>query len=439
MLPLPLFNSVMDIAKRFLDKRRREDGAQWGALEIAPVKEEDIVVFEWGGKIPLFEIPFTDLVTRQPSGYVLISTSTDLPPFLEYMNSGSPLSQQLQKNAAPFLARAGVHVAPTRYIYITSTEIYAEIPATSTTPTFFLNVPGMFVVQESQLRGVSMDPAKIFNSAVVKGQWHVLTPGQPGDLPEVILKEAAPVYYQQNCDSYAVAAECAISIDAARSNFCAPRAISGCVAVGWAMLLSSWKRSGWWDSAKIWPGSSCWDRHWPSGNGDFNVSQCADVERTIWRLHTLLGTTPDGATSGDHTLNGAAIFGEFGMGWHYAQATGQPFEFAASIVAKGQPFLWTANGIWNDKASPLISSGVPGGVGHGILAYGYKKSDRTLLVGLGWGSYFGSKYINYDQYASPACFYLTGGVGLSLEASLDSGVEIPLDLTTLGRTLVGPD
>lgn len=407
MLAQPIFQSVMEIAGRFVEKHRREDGPAWAALAVAPLQEADICIFLWAGTIPLYEVPLINLATHQASGYVLVSSSEALPPFLEYAREGLPLSRQIQRSIAPALAKAGLPQTPSRYLYLTSTEIYAEIPASANTAAFLLNVGGLFTVQAQQVLNLSMDPAAIFDPATVREQWHALTPGQPGDLPEVVLSQVRPVRYQQNCDGYAAFNDCIISTTSTRTNYCAPHAIAGCVAVGWAMLLSSWKRSGWWDSARIWPGSTCWDRDWPSWGGEFNTSQCADVEQTIWRLHALLGTTVDGATNNAQIINGAAIFGEFGLSWRYGQATGQPFEVAATIVAKGQPFLWTANGIWQAQNRPQPSSSVPGGVGHGVVAYGYKKSDRTLLIALGWGEAFVDKYVNYDQYASPACFYLS--------------------------------
>jgi hypothetical protein len=173
------------------------------------------------------------------------------------------------------------------------------------------------------------------------------------------------------------------------------------------MLLSSWKRTGYWDTAKIWKNSACWKYEWPSWGGFANPSQCDDVEKTIWSLNQLMSTTCDGSTYDNRTISGAKIFGKMGMTWKYAQAKNKPFQFAIGVIQAGQPLLWTANGIWDATLGKLSSTPVPGGTGHAVVAYEYKKADRTLLVALGWGYGFENKYINYDQFRITNCLYLT--------------------------------
>jgi hypothetical protein len=130
-----------------------------------------------------------------------------------------------------------------------------------------------------------------------------------------------------------------------------------------------------------------------------NPSQCPLVESTIWKLHSLLGTTVDGATDQNNTINGAAIFSDYGLHWSFGQAFNQPFEFAIQATQAGQPLLWTAQGNWVPGEPPA---------GHGVVSYGYQKSDRSLFITLGWGSSFPDKYIYRDQYSQNGCFYMTG-------------------------------
>lgn len=431
MIDQTVFDAAFKLAHAFVDKRRLEDGPTWAQLQVKPVSAADAAIFYWGGSIPLVEIPLFDVVSRQSSGYLLVSTSPDLPPMLEYATSGKPLSESIQQFLAPSLAKAGLHNAQQRFVFITSTEIYVELVDPSRNQSVLLNVPGLFSLPVTKLGEMAVTPNDVFDQQVVRRQWLDLkTPGGPGDLPEVVLQQACPIRYQQNCDGYAHYAECKLELDGAGTTYCSPHAIAGCAPVAWAMLLSSWKRTGLWNSSKIWPGVSRWDREWPSGGGDYNVSQCPEVEKTIWRIHALMGTTADGSTLGSRTIAGAAIFHEFGMEWTYAQAQGQSFEFAASIIAKGQPFLWTAAGPWHLRGRATGASPQPGSVGHAVVAYGYKKADRTLLVALGWGSAFPNKSITYDQYASSNCLYLTGSPHVAA-ARLPDGVEAPLDVAAL--------
>ncbi len=415
-----LIKTTLDFAESFLEKKRRTDSANWAGLQVAQTPPKKLAIFWWGGSIPLVEVPLQESRGGGLSGYLLVSTSKELPPVIEYATSDAPLSVQISQLLSPALTRSEIQPKSVRYVFITSTEIYAEITTDKKSGITAIAIPTLATFKPKTEIKLSLKPSSVFDKAIVKGQWDNLTPGAPGDLPEVVLQNAIPVRYQQNCDKYANLLECGINIQQTQT-YCSPNAIAGCVPVGWAMLLSAWKKTGYWDSSKIWNGSGCWSIEWPSWGGWANPSQCPDVEKTIWRLHQLMATTPDGGTDNNNTIAGAAIFGEQGLSWKYAQAQNKPFEFAIGVIQAGQPLLWTANGIWDAALGQLSSTPVPGGVGHAVVAYGYKKADRTLLIALGWGYSFANKYVNYDQYRITNCLYLTS---LKLAAKGNSILQV---------------
>jgi hypothetical protein len=316
---------------------------------------------------------------------------------LEYASSGPPLSHQITLFTAPALRQAEIDWQPVKYHYASSTEIYLEFPAVDGV-IHLLNVPNLIVHRAKQEFRVSRTPEQVFDQKTIDDMWKIYTPGGPGDVPGIILQFLQPVKYQQSCNKYGSRiTDCKINISSS-TNYCAPNAIAGCVTVAWAVLMSSWKRSGFFGASAIWAGSTCWNIDWPSYGGYANPSQCPMVESTIWKLHALLGTTNDGSTNSDATIRGAAIFADYGLHWGFAQAFNQPFEFAIKVTQAGQPLLWTAQGNWVPGEPPA---------GHGVVSYGYQKSDRTLFVTLGWGSSFPDKYISYDQYSQNGCFYMT--------------------------------
>lgn len=406
MLNAQKLSDALQVADAFVSRKRRTDPTPWSAVHLTPITLKTAAVFWWYGSIPLVEVPLTNASGTQSNGYLLVSTDRELPPILEYSLDGLPLSRQILQQLTPALARSNLSVLFSRFVFITSTEIYVEVTDEKGGDLTAVAIPDLFTFKPAAGIAISVKANSIFPKAIVDAQWDNLTPGAPGDKPEVILQNAVPVRYQQNCDKYANLLECGIELKTTQT-YCSPNAIAGCVPVAWAMLLSSWKRTGYWDSSKIWPGSNCWDIEWPSWGGWANPSKCDAVNATIWRLHTLMGTTSDGSTNNSNTIAGAAIFSEFGIAWKYAQAQNRPFEFAIGVIQAGQPLLWTANGIWDSTLKQLSNTPVPGGVGHGVVAYGYKKADRTLLVALGWGYSYANKYINYDQYRITNCLYLT--------------------------------
>jgi hypothetical protein len=361
-------------------------------------------IFWWAGNIPLVEVPIVSSFGKMPSGYLLVSTSKELPPILEMCLEGTLLSQKITEHVHRALWADRITASVSRFVFVTSTELYVEIEAKDSSSLHLLKVPECRGVDIARPIKLEKAPADVFDDNVIREQWDILTPHPPPDVPEIILSNAAPVLYQQNCDGYGL--ECKIDIRTAQT-YCSPHCIAGCVPVGWAMLLSSWKRSGPWDAAKIWPASTCWSTDWSSGNGPW-VNACDQVNSTIWRLHALMGTTCDGSTDNNRTIDGAGIFHDFGMGWQYASRSNQAFDFLRSLTLAGQPFLYTAQAHWNIERNILASGPQPGDEGHAIVVFGNRSTDRMLYVALGWGSSFPYKWINFDQYNRVnSAFYLT--------------------------------
>jgi hypothetical protein len=323
---------------------------------------------------------------------------------LECASSGCPLSHQISSFLAPALRHSQIDWRPSKYHYASSTEIYVEFPAFDGA-VHLLNIPNLFVRRVKQGFSLSRAPEEVFDQRTIEPMmpidYPMPTPGRrAGDAPADVLDFIRPVKYQQNCNNYGSGFDCKINI-LSSEHYCAPNAISGCIPVAFALLMSSWKRSGFFGASAIWTGSTCWDIDWPSYLEQANPSQCPLVESTIWKLHRLMGTNSDGGTNPSLTSRGKAIFLDYGLrnlGMRFSSRRNDRFEFAVSVVHAGQPLLWTAEGTWFPGKGPA---------GHGVVAYGYQRSDRMLLVTLGWGSYFSDKYINFDQYRENTCFFMS--------------------------------
>jgi hypothetical protein len=397
---MPVSSTVaeaVDFAEAILKHKQVSDPSRW--LHKTVLRSPEYATFWWNDAIPLIEIPLLDAITRAPNGYFLVSSDRRLPPLLEYTDSGASLSHQLNSLCMPALYQAELDWRPSKYRYGTSTEIYLEFPPMDGV-THLLNASNLVISRVVEPRLVERRPEDIFDQNKVRSLWAQYAPSGPGDVPAIVLPFLTPVKYQQTCDGYGLRNAAALGIKVASSeNYCAPHAIAGCVPVAWAMLLSSWKRSGFFGASKIWQDSVDWAHDWGSYGPPYDPSRSPLVENTIWTLHSRLGTTHDGASFDNNTINGATVFNDFGLGWSYGQAFDQPFEFAIRVIQAGQPLLWTAHGNWV-AGEPVA--------GHGVVSYGYHKSDRTLFITLGWGKEVPDKYINYDQYNQSGCFFLTG-------------------------------
>lgn len=397
---------VITTAKNFLIQNQKEDPEDWKDLELIENVKENIGYFWWNSELKLADIPLVNKYTKERSGYLLVSESEELPPVIEYATNGLSLTEQINQLTKPILITSGIEGEITKYHFITSTEIYAEISRSESKDSFLLNVPDLFTIPEKSILSYNRTASSVFDPQEVKTQWEAFTPGNPGNKPKVVLNNAKPTRYQQNCNSYNFGEVCSID-SSITSTYCSPRRIAGCVPVAWAMLLSSWKRTGYWDTNKIWKNSACWNIEWPSWGGTWNPSQCDAVESSIWKLHTLMSTTADGSTTASNVIKGAKIFSSFNMTWKFHRASNQKFDFARKIISAGQPFVFDGQGKWSFTNNVFSDTPGPGKTGHAVVAYGYKKSNKTLLVALGWGNSFENKWINHDQFGGRGYSYLT--------------------------------
>lgn len=377
--PEPHSDVARSIANDFLTSQRQTTPGSWKNVEIG--SSIGAAPISWrGSPYTLYDVPLIDASTNSAAGYILVSVSAVLPKVLEYATSGSSLVNQLEETLRPFLIRLGLPLALNRYVFVTSTEIYADIGSG-----LCIVLPDLAVRNLDYL--LSRMEAATGGNLIVRQSAPVMTGSN-----EIILYNNVPIQYQQNCESYPI--DSAIGGD----NYCAPKAIAGCVAVGWAMWLSAWKRSPRVPEApKIWPNSKCWAYSWRSKGPPINPNICEDVNRTIWQLHSLCGTSPDGVTSVANVLNGSHILAEFGINWRICSAESPSYELATSVIDAGQPFLWIAQGVWN-QMHPAV-------VGHAVVVYGYRKAERMLRVALGWGKFFEDRNVNFDQFANSSIYY----------------------------------
>lgn len=386
------------IAKQFVIAHAQLSPEQWQHLQ-ADTEEKNIHWFWWNEDIPLADIPLIDTRTKKASGYLLVSANKNLPPVLEYALEGHCLKEQTDNFLAPSLQASEIMGKPVKYHFITSTELLVEIPADGRSPELLISIPGLLVMKDHK-ESLQRRKDRSFDQAVIAELWNFLSspPAQNGRRE---LSPGSGIRYSQNCAIYHKETACTIDTSG-NAGPCGPNnSIAGCVPVAWSLLLSAWKQIGFDTSYLIWNNSRCWQVEWPSSYTS-NPNQCNDVNTTIWRLHQLLGTDNEGSTYNDKIINGANIFGEFGIRWKFRRADNAGFDFAAKIIEAGQPFIFDGQGYWNRSGTPG-----PKTAGHAVLVYGYQYADRTLLVNLGWGTSYVNKYISHDQYDSKGFSYIT--------------------------------
>lgn len=380
---------VSSLVGNLLTRLKIQDPDSWNDLTIASRRGGPTV--SWRGTVPLEVIPLVNS-RGNASGYVLTSTDERLPPFLEYASEGPPLTEALLTLLREPMRAAGIDAEPLRFIFVTSSEVYAEYDLDAR-GRLFVRVPDLMVIPYDDMRMQEQDPGLLFDGAEMAKLWEVARGREVRTGPDMTLP-CRPVLYNQGCDRYS-RAHCVVDLESSRGA-CAPNRIAGCVAVGWAMMLSAWKRYVP-AAAKIWPGSACWSKHWSTG---MPPERCSDVNSSIWRLHRMLNTGADGNTSWSDLHRGSAIFRDFGIGFNWGNRENATFEFCCSVIEAKQPFLWCATGAWG------VRSGPPG-VGHGVCAFGFSRANRSLHIGLGWGEDYPHKYIAFDQFRGHSCFFVT--------------------------------
>src|ERR1700694_3905920 len=105
---------------------QQTDPETWSGLRLSPDTPDERSVFWWYGELPLVEIPLKDQ-SGAPSGYLLVSGDERLPPTMECAASGLPRSQLFGDLLRRVLQSYSGTAKFQRYVFFTSTEIYAEI------------------------------------------------------------------------------------------------------------------------------------------------------------------------------------------------------------------------------------------------------------------------------------------------------------------------
>ncbi|MEM6686382.1 MAG: hypothetical protein AAF617_11420 [Bacteroidota bacterium] len=383
---------VFETAVKFIEQHKKDDPRVWNHLKIAGSSNEIQNKFWWNDTICLYDIPLENKKTRERSGYLLVSESRELPPVLEYATTGLSLKESIDQLLVPALAISKIKATPNTYYFVSSTELYVSLEDVSSKEEVLINIPDLYVLT-NDIRAVSQRvPADIFDPITIERYWEELSEVRTQSSSSKVLP-AVPVRYQQNCSAYTLGEVC--TIDRSSGNpLCHPNRISGCVPVAWAMLLSAYKRAEISGEDKIWHGHSCWELEWSGNVGTSNPSKCAEVEKTIWKLHKLMGTSAAGGTKRTDTIKGKEILKEFGLTWDIEYAEKKDFKFLQQIIDSDEPFLFSDTRDWSrDKA------------GHCVVAYGYEREGSMLKVSLGWGKSTDDRWINFDQLSGSAVTY----------------------------------
>ena len=160
-----------------------------------------------------------------------------------------------------------------------------------------------------------------------------------------------------------------------------------------------------------------------------------------------MGTSCDGFTSTSNKLKATDYWRDtWGLSWQWYDAANVDFNFCTTITDARQVYMFSATGPWDSfvaerlpgRAAALQSGGQPGAVGHSVAAYGYDKSNSTLLICLGWGYGFSDRWISVDPYTDRYATYVTkfaaradelAGAGRPAVAALppDAGAQALMD------------
>lgn len=347
----------------------------------------------WHGEIELEEMPLVSAEDAAPSGYLLVAPDGRLPPVLEHADSGAVLSERLGRIVADAYPDATVE----RFVFYSSMEILAEVLHRGRR--YVIELPSLRSWEAGQLPRTRPDPAMFYERAAMDELRQRLSDATTPSVPQKkVLQNAMPVRYNQNCNRYVL--ECAAPPLGAGTTHCSPNAISGCGPVAWAMWFSALKRAKFRGAEAIWKNSSCWESDWPSfGSGQ--LSQCPDVNRTIWQVHRLVGTTSDGMTDTNRMIDGGGAVKELGVPWKFRHVGKPLYELACYLISGGLPFLWGGTGRWQGPKEAKV--------GHAVVVYGYDKTSNLVRIGLGWGNdpIGDDRFAYWDHFENTFAIHLT--------------------------------
>jgi hypothetical protein len=348
----------------------------------------------WHGEIELEEMPLVSAEDAAPSGYLLVAPDGRLPPVLEHAESGTILSGRLGRIVSDAYPDATIE----RFVFHSSLEIFAEVRRGGRR--YAIELPSLRSWEiDGPFRGAA-DPALFYERTAMDELRRRLSDASTSAVPQKkILQNAMPVRYNQNCNRYLL--DCAAPPLGAGTTHCSPNAISGCGPVAWAMWFSALKRAKFRGAEAIWKSSTCWEADWPSfGSGQ--ISQCPDVNRTIWKVHRLAGTTSDGMTDTNRMIDGGGAVTELGVPWKFRQVGKPLYELACYLISGGLPFLWGGTGKWQGPTGAKV--------GHAVVVYGYDKTSDLVRIGLGWGNdpIGDDRFVYWDRYEHTFAIHLTG-------------------------------
>ncbi|MCA9080892.1 MAG: hypothetical protein KDA58_10060 [Planctomycetaceae bacterium] len=398
------------VAREFVARgaaRRPRQPAHWPV----PNRVGDCsALFWWDDDHPVFEIPLFH--NDDPAGFVVASGTEDLPPILQASPLGGTRSAAMNADVYGHLIRTGRTPLSIRWQYWSALEMVAEVQLADGCM-LYLRYPEMFEVAAPTRIAIQRSPVDTWSEESVAARWEAMRTPYDQRSPEsigIILESREPIYYNQNCRAALRTATDPIT-------YCSPNCISGCVPVAVAMLSGCWKKveiAG--SASRIWPGSSCWTNQWPSTTTS-DPNRCAEVNTTIWRLHDDFRTTCGGGTAGATVATPTQNYyrNVWGLPWRFAIQNPVSFDQCNDIITRRHPFVFMAVGdfgVYLNKMAPDLAEGrMLGELGHAVACWGFDAAPwvggPALLVGLGWGSYFESTWIEFDQFTFPHALYVS--------------------------------
>lgn len=398
------------VAEAYLRRATARGLRQPSSWPVADRMTGPTAVYWWDDNTPVFEVSLYDGDT--PAGYVIVSGTRRLPPILEAGPTGTAPSTRLIAEMTAHLARTGRYATTIRWQYWSALEIVGEVTLQDGS-VVYIRAPEMCEETMSNRLAIQRDPTRYWRTDDLEKRWEEwITPlGKTGPSSiGIILESREPIYYNQNCRP-------ALSSQSEPPTYCTPNCISGCVPVAVAMLSSSWKKvniAG--SQGQIWPGSACWNIAWPSSTSP-DPNCCVDVNQSIWDLHDAFSTGCGGLTFGNRVAAPTTAYyrNTWGLNWSYQYQFPATYEYCTDIITRRHPFVFMAVGQWSaylqqmapKLAAPPIASGQ---AGHAVVCWGFNASPwvggPALLIGLGWGSAWASRWIEYDSFTQPQALYV---------------------------------
>lgn len=408
MATSPELTNIQLIAEAHLRRSQLQQVGRPSSWPIADRFGMPTAVFWWDDDTPLFEVPLYR--GNSPAGYVIASGTRALPPILEASPNGLPPSSRMAAAVTSHLVQTGRFPVSIHWQYWSPLEIVAEVVLHDESVTY-VRFPDMSEVTTNSRLAINRVTDEYWRSTDVERLWKQLVlSGSPKPQRSIgiILNDREPVYYNQNFFEQTVSDE---------KNLTSAKCISGCSPVAFAMWASSWKKVDKGGSkSKIWPNSSCWKTSWPS-DMDPDPNKCTVVNRTIWKIHDVFATTCQGATKIENSSGpaGKYFLDAWGLKWSFAFKRPVSFAYCSDIIKRKHPFVFSAMGEWGryfeGTDSSLFRDNTVGKAAHSVLCWGFQAggmaTGSSLLIGLGWGKEWESRWIEFSAFSQTGASYVT--------------------------------